>query len=229
MKEYKDSAENENAIFKSDSAIIQVGDIITFGSYEQDNNKSNGKEDIEWIVLAKDGEKALIISKYALDCQPYNNSIKDITWEKCTLRKWLNGTFYNTAFSSAEQTRITTTTVTADKNPKYESTTNPGKNTQDKVFLLSITEVGNYFPSDSARKTTLTKYAIEQGAMKDDNDRCWWWLRSPGVGWWIVTPAIGSYSNYAAVVFNDGSIYYLGRGVYFNKYAVRPALWIKPE
>ncbi len=48
-------------------SVVEVGDVIYFGSYEQDNNLSNGKEEIEWIVLAKENRKALLISKYALD------------------------------------------------------------------------------------------------------------------------------------------------------------------
>lgn len=128
---------------------VNVGDTYRFGSYEQDNNKSNGQEDIEWLVLAKEGTKILVISKEALDCKPYNTSYTDVTWETCTLRKWLNNDFINAAFSADERTMIPTVTVSADKNPDYS--TNPGNATQDQVFLLSITEVNKYFSSDSAR------------------------------------------------------------------------------
>ena len=52
---YKDSADKirECGILK-----IQIGDYITFGSYEQDNDISNGKEDIEWLVLDREGAVA---------------------------------------------------------------------------------------------------------------------------------------------------------------------------
>ncbi len=50
----------------------EVGDYITFGLYEQDNDLSNGKENIEWLILELKDEKALVISKYALDSKPYN-------------------------------------------------------------------------------------------------------------------------------------------------------------
>ena len=43
---------------------ISVGDIITFGHYEQDNNLDNGAEPIEWIVLDVQDGKALLLSKY---------------------------------------------------------------------------------------------------------------------------------------------------------------------
>ena len=64
---------------------VSVGSIIKFGFYEQDNNSSNGKEEIEWKVLAVDGNKALVISQYALDYQKYNSTYTPITWEECTL------------------------------------------------------------------------------------------------------------------------------------------------
>ena len=116
-----------------------VGDIITFGSYEQDNVSSNGKEPIEWIVLSNDGEKMLLLSKYALDCKQYNTEDTEITWENCTLRNWLNGSFYNTAFSEKEKLMIKKTIVVNDDNP--ESGTKGGNNTSDNIFLLSIDDM----------------------------------------------------------------------------------------
>ena len=197
-----------------------VGDTITFGAYEQDNNTSNGKEAIEWTVLDKDGMSLLLISKQALDCQQYNTSYTDVTWESCSLRKWMNGTFLNKAFNAEEQAQIQNTTVSADKNPEYN--TNPGNATTDKVFLLSINEVEKYFNSDEARKCAPTAYAKAQGAYTSDNYKtasgaatCWWWLRSPGAD-----------PTYAAIVNIDGSVYYYGSLVNYAHDAVRPALWI---
>ena len=193
---------------------VSVGDIITFGRYEQDNNIINGKEDIEWIVLAKADNRILIISKYALDCRPYNTSYTDVTWETCTLRKWLNNNFINSAFTADEKAMIPTVTVSADKNPNYS--TNPGNATQDQVFLLSITEANKYFSSDSARQCKATEYAVAGGAyVNSDNGNCWWWLRSPGDN-----------QCYAAIVFSGGDVHEGGDGVYNGRRAVRPALWI---
>ncbi|MDO4177429.1 MAG: DUF6273 domain-containing protein, partial [Bacillota bacterium] len=180
---------------------------------------TNGKEDIEWLILAKEDNKILVISKYALDCQQYNTSFTRVTWETCSLRKWLNGTFINNAFSSGEQSMILTTTVTADKNPSYS--TSPGNNTTDKVFLLSIAEVNQYFSSDSARQCQGcqgTAYCYTQGAYKGSNENCWWWLRSPG-----------SNSDYAARVLSLGSVDGSGDDTDHEDGAVRPALWINLE
>ena len=192
---------------------VNVGDTYRFGSYEQDNNKSNGQEDIEWLVLAKEGTKILVISKEALDCKPYNTSYTDVTWETCTLRKWLNNDFINAAFSADERTMIPTVTVSADKNPDYS--TNPGNATQDQVFLLSITEVNKYFSSDSARQCKHTDYAVANGAWESDSGNCRWWLRSPGF-----------YQLLAASVLSGGDVSGFGSSVDRDDIAVRPALWI---
>lgn len=186
------------------------------GTYEQDNDTSNGKEDIAWLVLeVKDG-KALVVSKYALDCKQYNTSNTNVTWETCTLRKWLNTDFINSAFSSDEKAKIPTVTVSADKNHGYSA--NPGNATQDQVFLLSITEANKYFNSTGARQCEPTDYAVANGAWESVDGNCGWWLRSPGVT---------QYSAHsAAYVHNSGGVYESGCDVDIGTSAVRPAMWI---
>lgn len=215
---YKDSQDKlDNIIFlktKEQLNNAKVGDSVLFGLYEQDNKTSNGKENIEWLVLeAKDG-KTLVISKYALDCKKYDIFDADITWENCALRKWLNNDFINTAFSANEKAIISAVTVSADKNPEYNS--NPGNTTQDQVFLLSVNEANKYFSSDSAKQCKPTDYAVANGAYVDsNNNNCQWWLRSPG-----------GHCDHAACVKIDGDVNKYGYSVYIDDCAVRPALWI---
>lgn len=200
--------------------LVEKGKTIKFGSYEQDNYTSNGKEKIEWLVLKVEGDKALVISKYALECQPYNTSNTDVTWESCSLRKWLNDDFLNEAFSKKEQSIIAKTDISADKNPEYS--TNPGNATTDKIFLLSITEAEKYFTTDESRKCAPTAYAESQGAWTLNHCKtasgevtCRWWLRSPG-----------ETHGDAADVDNGGSVYCRGWSVDSGYACVRPALWI---
>lgn len=215
---YKDSADKANSIYDKYMVeklkVAKAGDYVFFGTYEQDNNTSNGKEDVEWLVLeVKDG-KALVVSKYALDCKQYNTSNTDVTWETCTLRKWLNNDFINAAFSSYEKAMIPTVTVSADENPDYS--TNPANATQDQVFLLSITEANKYFNSNGARQCEPTDYAVANGIWESDSGNfCWWWLRSPG-----------DVQNDAATVYRDGDVV---DDVVCVLGAVRPALWISLE
>ena len=210
---YKDSVQKATNAKLEIIKTAGLGDKVYFGSYEQDNNTSNGKESIEWIVLAKENNRILVISDKALDCQPYNEVYEYVTWEKCTLRKWLNNDFINSAFTDEEKAIIPTVTVSADKNPEY--CTNPGKATKDEVFLLSITEANKYFSSNSARKCTPTNYAVANGVYKSVSGFCWWWLRSPG-----------NIQSNAVSVGNGGGVYEYGYDVDDGNNAVRPALWI---
>ena len=212
IKEHRDSATKiteckDAALYNAD-----VGDFIIFGLFEQDDNTTNGKEDIEWLVLAKEKNRLLVISRCSLYSEPYETVKEEATWETCWPRKLLNDYFFEQAFSDTEKAIIPTVTVTADKNPKYKA--NPGKATKDKVFLLSIVEAEKYFQTDSERQCKSIKgYA------------CSWWLRSPGNndGWDV---------DLAAVVREAGDIYYHGHIVNNKRWGssinrgVRPALWI---
>lgn len=130
-----------------------TGRIICFGQYEQDNEV----KPIEWIVLRSNDERTLLVSKYVLSLQTYTgnkDTSAECTWSSSTIRKWLNGDFYNEAFSGAEKNAITTTEISQE-----------GNTTKDKVFLLSSSEVTIYFGSISTK------------AKKGDKTSSWW-LRS---------------------------------------------------
>ena len=198
---------------------VKIGDYIKFGKYEQDNNTSNGKETIEWLVLdVKDG-RVLVISKYALDAESYNNEYENVTWETSTLRKWLNNDFYNAAFTSTEKNKIKTTTVVAEDNPEYG--TEAGNNTQDKIFLLSISEANKYFGSNKERMCKPTAYAKSQGVMyysvtgRSDYGNCTWWLRTPAQtnGGTVLVDGMGNVENYSFSVAT-------------SDIGIRPAMWI---
>lgn len=223
-------AEDDNMIAAAArDAKFAVGNYVTFGTYPQ-TKAGNDATPIEWLVLARDGNKALLISRYGLDAQRYNKDTTSVTWETCTLRTWLNGTFYNKAFSSAEQAAILTTNVDNSKNQCYSGwSTNGWKNTQDKVFLLSYAEANKYFgvtyynSSNTKSRVAPTAYAIAHGAWTSSSDKTadsvnagWWWLRSPG-----------SDQRSAAYVFADGSLYDLSVGS--DSASVRPALWVNIE
>ena len=215
VKQQKISEKTE--ILKS----VEVGDTVTFGTYEQDDNISNGKEDIEWLVLAKEENKIFVISDKALDCKLYDTSYTSVTWETCSLRAWLNNDFLNTAFDAAEKKMIMNTKVSADKNPEYD--TDPGNETTDKLFLLSISEVTEYFDDDESRKCVPTAYAKVRGTYTSNRNKtvsgeetCRWWLRSPG-----------DIQSTVAFINYDGSVYKFGSSAYRNyDDAVRPAMWI---
>ena len=190
----------------------------SFGSYPQ--TADGIKKPIEWLVLERTDKTALLVSKCGLDCKKYNDTESNVTWESCSLRKWLNGEFLDTAFTPAQQAVIALSDVSADENPKYS--TSPGKATKDKIFLLSIPEAEKYFKTDEARLCAPTAYSEAHGAYTnteykttDGEAACWWWLRSPGYD-----------QGSAAYVDSDGSVYYYGYDVDADRGCVRPALRI---
>ena len=219
LQGYKDIGELQNDNKELRDAYFAVGQEVLFGNYEQDGNTGNGQEDIEWIVLAREGDSALLLSKYGLDAKSYNEEDVDVTWEQSDVRSWLNSSFMDTAFTGEEQGAILKTEVDnsqAEGNSEYSTT--GGNNTEDRVFLLSYKEAfEDYFSSDKERICMPTDYAVQNGTWtRGDTGACWWWLRSPG-----------DYQRCAAGVHSDGSPGY--NYVYYGICCVRPALWINLE
>lgn len=185
----KESREQRKAILSVDPTVeyyfANVGDTVSFGRYEQDNNRNNGAEDIKWTVLAKEGKRLLLISKYDIEYLPYNSGGGNVTWETCSLRRWLNSTFLTTAFTKDEQSLIPKVTVRAEKAPGFSD--NPGKNTEDRVFILSGTEAKKFFPNLWDGGTSLTNYTLKiASSISPDifpsnyDGNVGWWVRSPG-------------------------------------------------
>lgn len=205
--------------------IMAPGEIVRFGHYDQDNNLDNGKEEIEWIILDVQEDKLLLLSKYGLDAMPYNTSNK-ITWEKSSLRKWLNEGFINAAFSEEEKAVILLTAIdntTAQCVEKWG--TNGGNNTKDKVFLLSYAEVNKYLNANTSSRSVdaiviPTQYAIARGAVNRNSiihsreeKISSWWLRSPG-----------SKQNYACYITSMGTVG--STNVSNRSTCIRPAIWV---
>lgn len=212
LGKYMDSNEKAEEIMKSGKLFsnAEAGDVILFGTYEQDNKSANGNEPIEWHVLAKEDNKILVISEKALDCKPFNTELVDVTWENCSLREWLNKDFLKNAFSQDEHELIQSTSVP----------NSTGNTTTDKLFLLNKTEVEDYLKYDD-RKCAPTAYAIAHGAFtgvmseKEGEKTCFWWLRSRGL-----------ISSSASYCLHNGNLLYNGVSVNREGICVRPAMWI---
>lgn len=213
---------------------VTTWDYIYFGNYWQNDTNGDGvadqndeKEPIKWRVLSVDGNDAFLLADQNLDSQPYNEIGKDVTWETCTLRKWLNSDFLNNAFDSSERAAIMDTTVVNEDNSNWE--TEGGNDTTDQVYLLSIADAcntaygfnGEFHTESKTREAKNTPYAEKCGAwtststLYEGNGS--WWLRSPGRD-----------SEHASIVSNYGCgidwDYDVGGIVYSDNTAVRPAL-----
>lgn len=211
-------------------------DNIYFGTYQQSSDGSGGynTNPIKWRVLENANGQLFLLSDQNLDVFQYHTDSESVTWEKSTMRSWLNGysaeqntggssgidytsdNFIGTAFSEKEQKAIADTTVVNDDNPTYG--TEGGENTNDKIFLLSIAEAQNssYFADDNSRIATNTAYVADggkiDGGMSVVGEADYWWLRSPGVD-----------DDVAAYVNDNGGVRSFGPNVDFVITAVRPA------
>lgn len=141
--------------------IGKLREYVTFGSYEQDGDETNGKEPIEWIVLTQDDEKMLVVSKYCLDYLRYPDDwSSNIVWETSYIRKHLNSEFFDDAFSNEEKQEIILSANPNKASEDYYSTVD-GNSTEDWVFLLSIDEVQTYLPNSTSSETSTTAYGTD--------------------------------------------------------------------
>lgn len=120
----------------------EVGDTVTYGSYEQDGNKENGKEPIQWVVAEKKKGKVLLVSQYYLEVVECNKKEVDASkypvyeWMRSDVRDWLNYDFYEDAFSKMEKFYIKESEITTTRNDKSVKT-------KDNVFVLGQKEEAN--------------------------------------------------------------------------------------
>lgn len=198
------SSDNADDEMADSVPSVSAEDLFTFGSYPQTDD-GDVDSPIVWQILAKKGDKALLISQYALESLPYNADGGNVAWENCSLRSWLNDEFYNRAFSSDEKAYIIKPDD-ASKNP-------------DNVFLLSSSDAKAYFHGDFSRICLPTDYANSQGIHLDEQSSapssCYWWLRSSDAN-----------NSFAECVCNDGSISSRGYEVDSTAIGVRPCIWV---
>lgn len=171
-----------------DSYAVSAGSTVIFGRYEQDNNLENGPEDLQWLILEKDGDEAVMISRYGLQYMKFTEHWdSEAVWVDSPVRAWLNTSFLADAFNEAE--RVALCSVYVDNSAAQgnsEWSRDGGNDTSDAVWLLSWAEALKYFRNDTARICEPTSYAIAAAEKTTfPSYRTWmrtdsWWLRSPG-------------------------------------------------
>ncbi len=248
--------EDENIGWYAIGEGVRIGDTVILGTYEQDDDfdLTNGPAPIEWQVIGTRDGHTLLLSKYALDCKLYDGN-RNTTWEKCTLRSWLNDEFYNTAFSASDKERI----VTAhNENLKSYSFYSLSKSaivteildetpTDDKVFLLSKAEAENYFdvktyvsnPSAVNQKPLCspTPYAKNMGvglSFESDFESESVEISETGgyCNWWLRTvDGFGYDSSTASYVGHDGFLWVISPnafGTVFGGSRIEKPIGVRP-
>lgn len=216
--------------FIEDQKNAKPGEIILFGSYPQTAD-GTGNTPIKWRVLQNSGSELFLLSEYILDCKRYHGEYVEITWHDCDLRKWLNDAFYHIAFSADERDLVKTVHCTDHGEDSPD--------TEDKVFLLSVTDVNRLTDKlgKDFRRTRGTAFAtikkddgchlyvmdknvdidyINEGSKKVGCS--WWWLRNQGR-----LKDKGNDPSRAVFIGTRASIRHYAR-VNRTGYGVRPAL-----
>ena len=198
------------------NSSINIGDLISFGAYPQ-TAAGNDSTSIQWMVRETNGDAMLLVSLYALDCVTYNGALTDTSWDQCSLRNWLNGSFYDAAFNSGEKQLILSTQISTDTDT-----------TSDKVFLLSASECYQYLPTTDVRMCIPTEYALDRGVLytnsnREYNEGCNWWLRTsdPNSGAALVACDSHIYQSFGYDILNQGGVM-----TPFNL-GVRPCIWVR--
>ena len=203
----------------AEDGSVEAGRLVPLGQYPQ--GERGTVHPIMWRVLTVEGDRALLITEKLIDCKRYSEAMMPVTWETCSLRKWLNNVFFTEAFDSGTQSRILWMN---HANPGNEERgVDGGSVTRDRVFLLSAEEAAQYFANNDDRKAAVTHYARKQGSRVNDKFSLpdggrpgWWWLRSPGRS-----------ETSAAHVNIHGNISTTGTEVNQSNGSIRPAVWLK--
>ena len=218
---YADSAQRAAGLVQKDPALpyrkAAKGDVIAFGSFEQDGDTTNGAEPIRWIVLERFDDRLLVLSADVLDGRQYNHvPFQEVTWADSDLRAWMNDDFLTAAFGPAQQGIIAT--VCNSNEDQSVTGAEGGADTQDRVFALSETESVIYLSSSASRAdigaAPASAFAASGALTVSEDGTADWWLRSPG-----------TYGFAAQFVDAEGKPSVSGANVDVF-YGVRPALWI---
>lgn len=200
-------------------ASVQEWDTVTLGEYDQDGDADNGKEPIEWYAADVSGDEIILISCKCLDCMPYNEEVRAVTWEESSIRDFLNEDFYESAFTDSEKRIIKLFHNENEDNEMYG--VSGGEDTDDHVFLLSEKQADVYFNNEEAKTfykpAEPSKIAEIKGISISDDGTSPWWLRDPGN------------EDYSARFMEpDGSVYEAGAEVDIDRtYGIRPAICIR--
>ena len=148
-----------------------VGNTQFFGSCCQRAYNDDIKDPIEWIVLERDGSKALLISNYIIDSRELDEYGRESChWKSCTLRSVLNDELFNEYFTDDEKDKIFDTYVgEEDSSTVGKESENVSK---DKLFILSYDEEQKYLKGREEVKAQPTPFV----ECFDDSGK--WWTRT---------------------------------------------------
>lgn len=147
---YSDASKRIAEVERLKRINVKPGEYMTLGRWQQ--GKNGETEPLEWLVLDRDGTRALVMSKNLVDFMPFGG----MNWAESEVRRWLNNDFYSKAFNAEERGRICETEL-KNEDDKYEGTYGGG-DTVDRIFLLTAEEAYNYHSSSGDLRADYTEW-----------------------------------------------------------------------
>lgn len=200
---------------------IDYMDTVTFGHYEIDGELGNGFEDIEWILLDRQGNSALLMSKNIIENSNFNLGSTDSTWNNSELRRFINEDCYNAWFDEDEKARILTTNVMT------KDSIGNNISSADKIYILDEDECRKYFGYEDTNghnkriATHITPYLkATRKNITIESKEVWYkgnssfWLRDAAT-----TPQNVKYVGLAGKLHPEGDTVLENDGI-------RPVLWV---
>ena len=179
------------------------------------SNQTVSIDGLDWYVLAREGNKALVIPQYAQEEMAFDDT--DNVWQGSDIQTYLNGTWLDSKPTLKGHAQATTFYTRKEFNsPDYIEST-------DKVFLLSEADAfgeHDHDPTQEPKDYTLGKPGIIlpedlRTGLKEGGGPAYYWLRSPS----------GAETYVASVLWGNEESYNY-RCTEATDFRIRPVLWL---
>lgn len=175
---------------------VEATDEILNAKYDENSDamvhgvryrKAQGRyykwEPIRWRVLQCNGSTLFVLADRGLDQKYFHENSEQSVWETCSLRAWLNDSFFHTAFQEEEQRAIAPNRIANGED----------RDTIDSVYLLSAEEASNLSygfcesgsVSSQSRRMATSDYANRKQPWVSSSDNFQWWLRTTKFWSWM--------------------------------------------
>lgn len=169
--------------------LTQVGQTVSLGV-----NPQSGKA-VEWLVLDTDGSRSLLLSRSGVAAGKYSSAMFNPGWKGSDVRRWLAEEFLPAAFSAEEASILLPAAACMHSGGDLDA--------EDRLFLLSEEEVGQYLEGDA-------RVCLPEGK----SEPCVWWLRTVPRDAYRGSAVDASGELLTSKGITDGTVW------------VRPAAWI---
>lgn len=191
-------------------------------------------EPIKWRIITSDYEesgKSLLFCDIAIDCQHWDGKggAYSNKYTLSTIRTWLNGVFYDTAFDDLQKELVETFTI--DNSVESAMTNKYGGNpyvvgdTDEKVFLLSFKEIIGTYETLNERtelERMATDYAKALGCRVCQKTTEF--MSQGAISWFLRSPNPDSPDHITAIEYSGSVEPYGYRYVLETRFGVVPAI-----